>query len=276
MSIFSKLLNVQIELKAPKNQYNQFGKYNYRNCEDILEAVKPLLKKEKLSLVLTDKIINIDGRYYVQATAQLIDIEKNSTLEVTAYAREEETKKGMDGSQITGASSSYARKYALNGLFLIDDTKDSDTTNNHGKDDKNAPEKKLTNKQIQRIFALGQAAGYQKIAIIDQIQKVFGKEPDQLTKEEYDTVCNGYESKAKEVQKINQGKENIVNIGDKVIDKVQLEALENELKRTGVKTIQICKEYAVPALRELKFEQWTEIMLRLEKIPTKPQVNLGL
>jgi len=129
MELKQKLLNIQTELKAPKNQYNSFGKYNYRNCEDILEAVKPLCKKEKVTLTLSDTIKNIGERYYVESTATLFDIESENQITVTAYAREEETKKGMDGSQITGASSSYARKYALNGLFNIDDTKDSDSTN---------------------------------------------------------------------------------------------------------------------------------------------------
>ncbi len=123
-----KLIKIQQELKAPKNQYNSFGGYDYRSCEDILEAVKPLLAREKLLLTINDKIVKIGERYYVRATASLRDEEKNCIKSI-AYAREEETKKGMDGSQITGASSSYARKYALNGLFLIDDSKDSDTTN---------------------------------------------------------------------------------------------------------------------------------------------------
>ena len=130
MNIYEKLLNLQQELKAPKTQYNDFGKYNYRNAEDILEVAKPLCAKYKVLLFLSDTINNIGNRNYVETTATLIDIEKSEDkIIVTASAREEETKKGMDGSQITGASSSYARKYALNGLFDIDDTKDSDTTN---------------------------------------------------------------------------------------------------------------------------------------------------
>ena len=120
---------VQQELKAPKSQFNSFGKYNYRNQEDILEAVKPLLAKHNLTLLLTDEIIFINSRFYVNATATLIDIESAEKIVNQAMAREEEEKKGMDASQITGAASSYARKYALNGLFLIDDTKDSDYTN---------------------------------------------------------------------------------------------------------------------------------------------------
>lgn len=132
MNIYEKLSAVQNELKAPKSQYNSFGKYKYRNCEDILEAAKPLLQKNKASVYVTDSIEYIGDRYYIKAIAVFIDCEKpeQQPITVTAYAREEENKKGMDGSQVTGASSSYARKYALNGLFLIDDTKDSDSTNN--------------------------------------------------------------------------------------------------------------------------------------------------
>lgn len=126
-----KLLQIQQNLKAPKNQHNSFGNYNYRSCEDIFEAVKPLLKEQNLILTLNDELVQVGERYYIKATATLYDIETDdeTCITNTAYAREEETKKGMDGSQITGASSSYARKYALNGLFLIDDVKDSDTTN---------------------------------------------------------------------------------------------------------------------------------------------------
>ena len=136
MNIYEKLLEIQNELKAPKSQYNDYGKYNYRNCEDILEAVKPLCKKNKVVLIITDDIENLSERYYVKATARLVDTEKtDSEVKVTAYAREADIKKGMDSSQITGSTSSYARKYALNGLFNIDDTKDSDTTNNEKSND---------------------------------------------------------------------------------------------------------------------------------------------
>ena len=127
MNIYEKLLNIQTELKAPKGQYNSFGKYKYRSCEDILEAVKPICAKNKATLILSDRLENIGDRYYIKATATLIDVESGENLENTAYAREEAEKKGMDGSQITGTASSYARKYALNGLFNIDDTKDADT-----------------------------------------------------------------------------------------------------------------------------------------------------
>ncbi len=139
MTIYEKLANVQSALKAPKSQYNSFGKYNYRNCEDIIEAAKPLLKQNGLLLTISDELAHIGDRFYVKATATVIDITGGTSHSVTAFAREEQDKKGMDGSQVTGASSSYARKYALNGMFAIDDTKDSDTTNTHGKEPKEQP-----------------------------------------------------------------------------------------------------------------------------------------
>lgn len=122
----NELNTIQVKLKAPKGQYNNFGKYAYRNCEDILEAVKPLLDETKTTLTLSDEIQQIGNRYYVKAVATLTT-SKGEKESVSAYAREDETKKGMDLSQLTGSTSSYARKYALNGLFAIDDTKDSDS-----------------------------------------------------------------------------------------------------------------------------------------------------
>lgn len=127
MTIYQKLLEVQAALKAPKGQYNSFSKYKYRSCEDILEAVKPLLKEIGVCLILKDEVEKIETRYYVKATAKFVDIETGEYEEGSAYAREDERKRGMDGSQVTGTASSYARKYCLNGLFLIDDTKDADT-----------------------------------------------------------------------------------------------------------------------------------------------------
>jgi hypothetical protein len=127
-----ELIAIQSELKAPKNQWNDFGKYNYRSAEDILEAVKPLLKKHECHLTISDEMVVLGDRYYVKATATLA--KEGESISTTAYAREEESKKGMDSSQITGSTSSYARKYALNGLFCIDDTKDPDYTNTHGKE----------------------------------------------------------------------------------------------------------------------------------------------
>lgn len=128
MNIYEKLNLIQVSLKSPKSQYNSFGKYAYRSCGDILESVKAQLAELKVVIVLSDELVQIGDRFYIKATATLHDVD-GASISNTAYAREEEIKKGMDGSQITGASSSYARKYALNGLLAIDDTKDSDATN---------------------------------------------------------------------------------------------------------------------------------------------------
>ena len=131
MSIYDKLAKVQLELKAPKSQYNSFGKYNYRSCEDILEAAKPLCVANGLVLTISDEIVQVGARIYVKATASVTDGE--GTVSTSGMAREAEGKKGMDESQLTGATSSYARKYALGGLFALDDTKDADATNKHDK-----------------------------------------------------------------------------------------------------------------------------------------------
>jgi len=147
VNIYKNLAKVQGELKAPKNQYNSFGKYNYRSCEDILEAAKPLCLDNGLILNLSDTIINVGQSNYVEATATVIDIETGEKHSVTASARESVTKKGMDDSQITGSSSSYARKYALNGLFSIDDTKDADT-DQHKKQTNEPSERKVNTKEL--------------------------------------------------------------------------------------------------------------------------------
>ena len=128
-AIYSKLTNIQMMLKAPKSQYNNFGKYAYRSCEDIVESVKPLLSEQGLALLMSDDVVLIGDRYYIKATATLIDIGDGERVSVSALAREPVSRKGMDDSQVTGSSSSYARKYALNGLFCIDDSKDSDQLN---------------------------------------------------------------------------------------------------------------------------------------------------
>ena len=146
ISLIKKLGALQQELKCNKGQYNDFGKYKYRSCEDILESVKPLLKKLGLTIVLSDTLEYIGERYYIKAVATLYDGDGES-ISNTAYAREEETKKGMDGSQITGTASSYARKYALNGLLAIDDTKDADTNEFH----KQTTEEMITEEQKEAI-----------------------------------------------------------------------------------------------------------------------------
>lgn len=154
-SIYAKLRKIQVELKAPKSQYNGFGKYSYRNQEDILEAVKPLLSKHDLTLTISDDIRQIENRYYVEATVTIYDDDEKS-VSVKALAREEQEKKGMDGAQVTGASSSYARKYALNGMFNIDDTKDADAGQPH--------QQPASNFQQQRPQPKPAAAPTQKIA----------------------------------------------------------------------------------------------------------------
>jgi hypothetical protein len=126
-AIYAALQAVQRELKAPKGQYNSFGKYKYRSCEDIVEAVKPLLNEQGLILTMSDEVVGVADRVYIKATCKVIDVANGDVIETSALARESLTKKGMDDSQITGTASSYARKYALNGLFAIDDTKDADT-----------------------------------------------------------------------------------------------------------------------------------------------------
>ena len=152
--VYQKLAAIQTALKAPKSQFNKFGGYKYRKAEDILEAVKPLLKEHGCALTCSDDLQQIGDRYYIKATAMLICAEDGSYQSCEAYAREEEEKKGMDGSQITGTASSYARKYALNGLFNIDDTKDADT-------DEFAIQgnEKVTDTEARTIYALIQKNG---------------------------------------------------------------------------------------------------------------------
>ena len=181
MSIYKKLSSVQSELKAPKGQFNNFGKYKYRNQEDILEALKPLLAKHELSLTIHDEVIEIQERVYIKAFVTLYDFEGQS-ITVSAQAREEGSKKGMDASQVTGATSSYARKYALNGLFLIDDTKDADSQDNSDK----TVTKKTTAKAkpaAKDDDIMGKAIQYikssnNKTTAYNQILKKYG---DQLT-----------------------------------------------------------------------------------------------
>lgn len=162
------LKKIQAELKAPKNQRNKFGNYNYRSAEDILEAVKPLLAAHGAELTISDDIIEVGGRIYVKATCRFSDGE--SKTEVTAYAREPESKKGMDEPQITGTASSYARKYALNGLFLIDDTKDADSNEYQQQTRPNPPPAEkvpmITAEQINEITELVQKTGADSSAIM--------------------------------------------------------------------------------------------------------------
>ena len=221
MNVYEKLMTVQTKLRAPKGQYNSFGKYSYRSCEDILEALKPLLAEVGAIINITDEIkvigdnfetmevedkktgeksVRLVGRrFYIEATAMFIDVETGDSIVARALAREDETKKGMDLAQVTGSVSSYARKYALNGLFAIDDNKDSDATNTHGKDIKPnmTPISGLSEAQIKRLFAIGNKAGFKKDVVEATVKKMFGCEPKDMTKDQYNTVCERLEKKVK-------------------------------------------------------------------------------
>jgi hypothetical protein len=205
MGVYEALSEIQKTLKAPKGQYNSFGKYYYRNCEDILEAVKPLLNGA--SLYIFDELVLIGDRYYIKAT--VVFKSEAEEIKATAYAREEQDKKGMDASQITGAASSYARKYALNGLFLIDDTKDSDATNKHGKatesegtevgDQKQGVslspssggqgETKISDAQSKRFYAISKGSGKTDDDIHTYIKSLGLASSKDLTKGLYDAAC---------------------------------------------------------------------------------------
>ena len=197
MNVYEKLMTVQTKLRAPKGQYNSFGKYSYRSCEDILEALKPLLGEVGAIVNVTDEIKLIGDRYYVEATASFIDTETGERMIAKASAREAEAKKGMDDSQVTGSVSSYARKYALNGLFAIDDNKDADSTNTHGKEIKpNMTPTGITEAQLKRLFAIGNKAGIKKEVVEGTVRKIFNCEPKDMTKEQYDNICERLEKKA--------------------------------------------------------------------------------
>lgn len=210
--LINKLNVIQSELKAPKGQYNKFGNYNYRSCEDILEAVKPLLKESGLILLIKDEIVNLGDRYYVKATCTLYD-EEGHSLSTEALAREAQTKKGMDESQITGAASSYARKYALNGLFAIDDNKDADT-----QDNRTTPQNKgynsayqnqrqaqkpqtnnnlITPAQLKRLFAMAKGQEAMAKAVIDSFGYASSKE---IQKKDYEAICKQIQANMKLVE----------------------------------------------------------------------------
>lgn len=204
MSIYAKLSTIQQKLIAPKNQYNSFGKYNYRSCEDILEGLKPCLKEVKAAVTVTDEIVLIGERYYVKATATLFDSETGEHVSNSAYAREEDAKKGMDASQVTGSTSSYARKYALNGLFCIDDVKDADTRDNRQKEAEEqkqaeAEQKKIENMLISDIKVKALIARCERENVDqDKIKKLYKvKDFSELTENKYRNI-NEFWEKIKE------------------------------------------------------------------------------
>lgn len=186
MEFIEKIVAIQSELKAPKGQYNFFGKYNYRSCEDILEGVKPLLAKHGLVLTIQDEIELIGDRYYVKATATITDGKEQ--LSTDAYARESLDKKGMDASQVTGSTSSYARKYALNGLLAIDDTKDADTMDNSKKP---AQQTQETVYNWQTLKARATQSGISEDDLVHYVTETLKvKKPSELTQEHYQQAFN--------------------------------------------------------------------------------------
>lgn len=183
--------DIQHKLKSPKGQYNSFGKYNYRSCEDILEGVKPLLKEHNLALLIDDEIVQIGERYYVKATAKITD--GREFVSATAYAREPDTKKGMDESQITGATSSYARKYALNALLCIDDTKDADTMDNSKKPVQQTQE---TVYNWQTLKARATQGGISEEELVHYVTETFKvSKPSELIQEHYQQAFNWVNAK---------------------------------------------------------------------------------
>ena len=189
MSILEKLAAVQQEVKAPKNLYNSFGDFKYRSAESILESVKPILAKNNATIILSDNIEEVGGRIYVKATATIYDIEDGAAAGVSAFAREPDEKKKMDSAQITGTASSYARKYALNGLLLLDDTKDPDTDEYQRQNRETKPEK-LDSETIKTIVSLA------KLAEVDLGKALGGKEISTLTKKRADELIMALKDKA--------------------------------------------------------------------------------
>lgn len=202
MNIIEKLLTIQTELKVPKEQTNTFGNYKYRSCEDILEAIKPFCSRLGVAITISDEVVLVGERYYVRADATLIDAKTMASYSNTAYAREEEEKKGMDSSQLTGSTSSYARKYALNGLFALDDTKDSDSdeftnitdktkTTTISQDDK---PKLISDAQRKRLFAIGH--GNNEI-IKRHIEKYGYQKTEEIKVSDYQKICDEIDEEMK-------------------------------------------------------------------------------
>ena len=198
--MYKKLMAIQAGLKAPKAQYNAFAEFKYRSTEDILEALKPLLKEQECILTISDDMVMLGDRFYVKATATISD--GNQSISTTAFAREMLTKKKMDDSQVTGATSSYARKYALNGLFAIDDTKDSDFTNQGDKGQTNVP-----GIDLEPLYRVGKLAGYTKAQVNSHLQAKYKKSPNKITEEELQQAHDGYTKKIIEKEGLLNGTE---------------------------------------------------------------------
>lgn len=245
MSVYEKLLTVQKKLNAPRSRYNKFGGYNYRSCEDILDGVKPLLVEVQATLFLTDDVVQIAERIYVKTTARFVDIEDGQFIENTAYAREPLAVKGMSDSQITGASSTYARKYALNGLFCIDDTVDEDTQETTDEDRKKAVEKK---KQADKAVADKQKA-----------------EKEALAKQEHEAQLND-EQKNQEL--IDSADKRLLVPKDNVMTKEQYDLLMAQIERTGARE-DVVKYAKTEDLTTLTSSKCVAIIVGLLKRPDK-------
>lgn len=229
MNVHEKLLQVQSRLSAPKNQYNSFGKYNYRNCEDIQEAAKPLLKEVSAILVVGDELIQIADRFYIKATARFVDCESGEEVSNTAFAREEAEKKGMDASQVTGSTSSYARKYALNGLFCIDDVKDADSQDNTGKGKKPAGGARTGQKPKENRGAASGQAEAPKGGSDTDAEKILAEKADQA----------------------------------------KLNVITGELKRTGVEEAVVLNLFGLKKLGDMTNGQFVKVMKKFEATPSK-------
>lgn len=231
-NVYTKLLNIQTELNVPKNAYNKFGNYNYRNCESILEAIKPFLKKQKAVLVVSDNLELIGDRYFVKATARFIDAESGEFIENVAYAREALDVKGMSPAQVTGATSSYARKYALGGLLSLDDNKDPDTEEYHEQQN-NAPAEKKTTKKFS------------------------GMNPPEKTDEEKDAEMKASVDK------------DMIPEANKLITPEQLSKLQAEMDRTGVALKQVLSIAKVNTLEEMTQATAVAVINKFSKTSSK-------
>ena len=229
MAIHEKLLKIQSSISVPKNQHNKFGNYDYRSCEDILSALKPLLKEVKCTVTVNDELVMIGDRYYIKATATLIDCESGKSISNESYAREEESKKGMDSSQITGTASSYARKYALNGLLLLDDVKDADS---------NESQQQSRNAKSDKNQQQNQNTGTNK-----------GQQQNQNT------------------TRSNKGSQN--GTQKKLIDNRALETLRKRFKDNRVDEAKVCSIFKVSALSQLSVSQYENITQHFEQVKEK-------
>lgn len=249
MNVYEKLLVVQKKLNAPKSKFNKFGGYNYRSCEDILDGVKPLLVEVQATLFLTDDVVQIAERIYVKTTAKFVDIESGEFVENTAFAREPLVMKGMADSQITGASSTYARKYALNGLFCIDDTVDEDTSETSDDERKKLEQAK---KQADK-----EALDKQKAQKQEQVKN---EQDAQKTDEQ------------KNIEMINSVDPRLLPTEDDVMSKAQYDFLMEQIERTGAKA-DVVNYAKTDDLSKLNSKKCVAILIGLLKRPNKEQTN---